>query len=115
MQCSCCRTADLSGATPFLNLTAAFGILSTTIYNPKCLQIYPITRIGVISYGIYVYHLPLLIALRQTNMSRVLSSFQPTSRLLYLCRGGELSLAGNAISSTSKIRKEWLLTSVPSE
>jgi peptidoglycan/LPS O-acetylase OafA/YrhL len=53
-----------------LNLTAAFGIAAAIAHGPRLLQLPTIARLGVISYGIYVYHRPLLIVMERLGLQR---------------------------------------------
>jgi peptidoglycan/LPS O-acetylase OafA/YrhL len=48
-------------AYSLLNITSALGIAWAIERSPAALTAFPIRRIGTVSYGIYVYHLPLLI------------------------------------------------------
>jgi peptidoglycan/LPS O-acetylase OafA/YrhL len=50
-------------AYSLLNITSAFGIAWVIERNPAVFTALPIRRIGIISYGIYIYHLPVLIVL----------------------------------------------------
>ncbi len=53
-----------------LNIIAALGIAAAVKSPPHILQTAPIVRIGAISYGIYIYHLPLLLAIEQLDLPR---------------------------------------------
>jgi peptidoglycan/LPS O-acetylase OafA/YrhL len=51
-----------------INIIAALGIAAAVKSPPRLLQSAPIIRIGTISYGIYIYHLPLLLAFERFNL-----------------------------------------------
>jgi peptidoglycan/LPS O-acetylase OafA/YrhL len=53
-----------------LNVSAALGIASAIKHAPPVLQNSALVRVGVISYGVYVYHVPLLYALHQLDLPR---------------------------------------------
>lgn len=56
-----------------LNIVAALGIASVIENPPAWLSSKPIVRVGVISYGIYVIHLPLWVALRSLDLPRTIA------------------------------------------
>jgi peptidoglycan/LPS O-acetylase OafA/YrhL len=56
----------------FLNVTSAFGIAAAIQIRPRFLELAPITRIGIISYGLYVWHLPLFLLLERMSLPKSL-------------------------------------------
>jgi peptidoglycan/LPS O-acetylase OafA/YrhL len=59
-----------------LDLTTAMAIASAIAFNPRLLKSAFFRRIGTISYGIYVYHFPLLLVLKSLNLATAV--FLPT-------------------------------------
>ncbi len=55
-----------------INLTSALGISFAINSYPTFLESKTIVRVGVISYGIYVYHVPLLLCLQELHMDKFL-------------------------------------------
>jgi len=55
-----------------INLAAALGIAFALKDSPALLQNKLLVRVGVISYGIYIYHVPTLLSLKQLHLSRML-------------------------------------------
>lgn len=55
-----------------INITSALFIAYAINSSVKLLQNKALVRVGVISYGVYIYHLPLLLCLQQLQMSKFL-------------------------------------------
>jgi peptidoglycan/LPS O-acetylase OafA/YrhL len=55
------KDAGFVWAYSLLNIASAFGIAWAIERSPALFTAFPMRRIGIVSYGIYVYHLPLLI------------------------------------------------------
>ncbi|MBT1515629.1 acyltransferase [Bradyrhizobium sp. SRL28] len=53
-----------------LNIAAALGIACAIRHPPKLLNAQPIVRVGVISYGVYVYHVPCLLLVENLPLAK---------------------------------------------